>query len=184
MNHKNTGTIAAVFAAGIATGLLGSFLFPSHSRSEVARISSTEPTGTVIHPTAATSTYRNPVYGFALDYPSDLTVDEYDEGDGARTIVFRKGEEEVGFQMFITPYQAAVLSKDDLERIVPRLDLRTVKAATLGTSTPAFAFASNAPGMGPSREFRFAHDGHLFEITTYPDQGEWLTDILKTWQFD
>jgi hypothetical protein len=182
MNQKIAGIIAAMFAVGIATGLLGSILFASNGRPEVARISSTDPTGTVSNVTDATSTYQNSLYGFAVDFPSNLMVDEYDEGAGDRTIVFRKGSDYIGFQMFITQLTGPPLSVSDLQSSDPKMDLRTLTQATVGTSTPAFAFASDAPGVGPSRELWFSYGSYVFQVTTYPDQAAWLADIMRSWQ--
>ena len=109
---------------------------------------------------------------------------EYDEGDGDRTVVFRKGYEEVGFQIFITPLSGAPLSTEVIELSHPYVETGSITATTVGSSTPAFALAGKGPRLGPSREIWFAHNGHVFQVVTYPDQGASLTDILKTWQFD
>ena len=53
----------------------------------------------------------------------------------------------------------------------------------VGTGTPAIAFAGELENIGPSQELWFAHDGYLFEITTYPDHAEWLRQIVGTIRF-
>ena len=116
----------------------------------------TDPTGQILPFSDATTTYQNSTYGFSLLFPAELAVDEYDEGDGDRTLVLRKGATDVGFQIFITSYDGT-LSLSDLQRVAP---------ATVGTSTRAHAFESTAPGVGPSRELWFVHKGHLFQVTT------------------
>jgi hypothetical protein len=45
------------------------------------------------------------------------------------------------------------------------------------------AFASNATDLGPDQELWFTHDGYLFEVTTYPTLGPWLTPIIDTIRF-
>ena len=181
--HKKALWWSTVFLAGAAAGAATFSLLAPRAHTSVARIAFTDPTGAIAPLSDATSTYRNSTYGFSLAYPTELTVDEFDEGEGSRTIVFRKGEENVGFQIFITPYQAATLSQEGLKRIAPSLAIENAKATTVGTATPALAFTSKAPGIGVSRELWFAHDGRLFEVTTYPDRAAWLSGIFATLSF-
>jgi hypothetical protein len=47
-------------------------------------------------------TYTNADFDFTLTYPSDLSVQEYDEGEGTRSVVFQNANEQAGFEMFIT----------------------------------------------------------------------------------
>ncbi len=51
-----------------------------------------------------TREYRNAHYGFALSYPKDLVLKEYDEGKGVRTITFEDPDTAYGFQIFVKPY--------------------------------------------------------------------------------
>jgi hypothetical protein len=182
MNPKTAGIIAAVFAAGVAMGMAGSLFFAPPSQSADTRISTTVPTGEVTHLDADTSVYRNSTYDFSLTYPSELAVSEYDEGAGDRTIVFRKGMEEVGFQIFITPLSGAPLSKEVIELSHPYVEAGSITATTVGSSTPAFALAGRGPLLGPSREIWFAHNGYVFEVVTYPDRAAWLANIMRNWQ--
>ena len=169
--------------AGIVTGIGGTLLFAPSSQSADTRIAKTDPTGEVTHLDAATSLYRNSTYDFSLTYPSELAVDEYDEGAGDRTIVFRKGMEEVGFQIFITALSGAPLSKEVIELSHPYVEAGSIIATTVGSSTPAFALAGSGPLLGPSREIWFTHNGYVFEVVTYPDRAAWLAEIFATIRF-
>ena len=40
-----------------------------------------------------------------------------------------------------------------------------------------------ASDFGPTQNLWFTHDGHLFEVLTYPTQGPWLTQIIATIRF-
>jgi hypothetical protein len=52
-----------------------------------------------------------------------------------------------------------------------------------GTGTSAVAFASEVPDFGPTQNLWLTHDGYLFEVTTYPNLGPWLTPIIATIRF-
>ena len=54
---------------------------------------------------------------------------------------------------------------------------------TVGTGTPAVAFASAVPDFGPTGDLWFTHDGYLFEIVTYPNLVPWLAKIIDTIRF-
>jgi hypothetical protein len=49
--------------------------------------------------------------------------------------------------------------------------MEDIKSLTVGTCTPAVAFASNVPDFWPTTDLWFTHDGYLFEIVTHPDLG-------------
>jgi hypothetical protein len=116
--------------------------------------------------------------------PSDLTVSEYDEGDGTKTIVFEKPDEPTGFQMFITPDDGDdPRTPADIKLDFPTLEMESTQSLTVGTGTAAVAFASDATDLGPDQELWFTHAGYLFEITTYPNLGPWLTPIINTIRF-
>jgi hypothetical protein len=181
--RETSSILCGICGVAITAAIVGSLVVASHSRGATdTRLSTTVPTGRIASLTSATSTYSNTTYGFALDYPSDLAVDEYDEGDGARTIVFRKGQQDVGFQIFVTPLSGPPISKRDIQASDPKAQVPTIVAATVGTSVPAFTFLSTAPGMGPSRELWFSHGGYAFQVTTYPDRAVWVAVIFRTWR--
>jgi hypothetical protein len=87
-------------------------------------------------------------------------VYDYDEGEGSRTFVFEKQNENVGFQMFITPDPGDdPLGPADIELEFPTLKMQGVQSVTVGKSTPAVAFASESTDLGPDRELWFTHAG-------------------------
>jgi len=106
-------------------------------------------------PIAATSTstafsfFRSSTFKFSLAYPSDLTETDYDEGEGSETIVIQDDAKPIGFQMFITPDDEQTISATSLADDFPTLQITYPKITTVGTGTPAIAFASNAPTSVP-----------------------------------
>jgi hypothetical protein len=129
-------------------------------------------------------TYTNSAFDFSLNYPSDLLVPEYDEGGGTKSIVFQEPNALIGFEMFITPDPADdPLTLADIELDFPTLDMEGTESLTVGTGTPAVAFASKVPDFGPTADLWFTHDGYLFEIVTYLTLGAWLAQIVDTIRF-
>ena len=85
-----------------------------------------------------TLTYTNADFDFSLSYPSDLSIQEYDEGGGTKTIVFQKPDELVGFQMFITPDDGDdPLTPADIELDFPTLEMENTERVAVGTGESA-----------------------------------------------
>ena len=125
----------------------------------------------------------NADFDFTLSYPSDLSVQEYDEGEGTRSVVFQNANEQVGFEMFITPDPADdPLTLEDIKLDFPTLETARVQSLTVGTGTPAIAFTSAVPDFGPTADLWFTHNGY-FEIVTYPNLGSRLKQIIDTIRF-
>src|SRR3989344_8933250 len=57
---------------------------------------------------AASAAYHSTHYGFSLQYPSDLAIATFDEGNGASTITFQNIEKVQGFQIYIAPQSGAL----------------------------------------------------------------------------
>jgi hypothetical protein len=154
--------------------------------SPTATASAPTPRATTLqmHGAPNTRTYTNAAYDFSLTYPTDLSISNYDEGDGMKSILFQKPHVHVGFEMFITPDPGDnPLTPTDIELDFPGLQMEGTESLTVGTGTPAVAFASDVSNFGPVAELWFTHDGYLFEIVTYPTLGPWLSQIIDTIRF-
>jgi hypothetical protein len=130
-------------------------------------------------------TYTNAAFDFSLSYPSDLSVSQYDEGQGVTSIVFQEANEQIGFQIFVTPYPyiGEPITQARIKADLPTLEMQDTESLTIGTGTPALSFASSDPDFGPTREVWFAHGSYLFQVITYPDQAAWLAPIINTIRF-
>ncbi len=129
-----------------------------------------------------TREYRNAHYGFALSYPKDLVLKEYDEGKGVRTITFEDPDTAYGFQIFVKPYGQQQLNtevfKIDESSGVMKDPKPIVIAGAQGTE-----FFGHNDQMDDTREIWFIHGGYLFEVYTYKPLDSWLMAIMKTWKF-
>jgi hypothetical protein len=100
-----------------------------------------------------TRAYADSAFDFSLTHPSDLSVSEYDEGGGTKSIVFQKANAHVGFEMFITPDAGDdPLTLAEIEFDFPTLEMNGTRSLAVGTGTPAVVFASEVPNFGPTRE--------------------------------
>ena len=106
-------------------------------------------------------------------------MSEYNEGDGATTIIFESNDAE--FEIFITPYGKATVGADQFEKNEPS-GAKELKNITID-GVRATAFFGQNPIMGDTREIWFTHGGYLFEVETYWFLNGWLAEIMKTWKF-
>jgi len=133
-------------------------------------------------PAAGYSEYRNTTYGFSLFYPSDLSVNVNDDGDGATTVVFQDTKTVRGFQLFIVPYSGTQVTEQRFEEDEPS-GVRNDVTTGLINGTPAAAFYSTDPRLGDTYEVWFIHGGYLYEATTLKPLEPWFQSVMQTWKF-
>ena len=127
--------------------------------------------------------YTNAAFHFSLSYPSDLTVNQYNESGGALTVTFvtRDGTNG-GFQIYVTPYSDTTITPVRFKLDEPSGVMQDQTAIVID-GTPATMFYGTNVAMGDSREVWFIHGGFLYEVTTYKQLDSWLAGIMQTWQF-
>jgi len=128
------------------------------------------------------NTYRNSRYHFKLNFPSALKHREYDEGNGAMTIIFEDPANNYGFQIFIVPYDLNYVSADRIKLDLPSGVVKDQFEVMIDDAEGAI-FTSQNPVMGETREVWFIKDGYLYEVTTYLELDPWLSQIMATWQW-
>lgn len=133
---------------------------------------------------AGMRTYANAAYKFALAYPQELTAKEYDEGDGAMTVVFQNSDPQhaLGFQIFITPYTGEKISEERFKADEPS-GVRTGVQKVSVAGVEGVSFYSTSPTLGDTAEVWFIRGGYLYEVTTLKPLAPWLETFFGTWQF-
>jgi hypothetical protein len=126
--------------------------------------------------------YKNPQYHFTLAYPKELSVQEYAENGGGRTITFQNAANDKGFQIFITPYTGTQIDQKRFIMDEPSGVRNQPTSVVIDGTTATMFFGSNTV-MGDTREVWFIHGGFLFEVTTYKPQDAWLGQIMQSWKF-
>ena len=127
--------------------------------------------------------YIHPRYKFSFEFPKELGVARYPEGNASETVVFQKPGEKLGFQIFITPYIGETITEERLRADVKGGTIEKPTEVIIGNNQRALVFFSNDPVAGRLREVWFIHDGFIYEVTAYAELDTWLADILKTWRF-
>ncbi len=126
--------------------------------------------------------YRSERYRFSLFHPNQQKVKEYDEGSGARTIVFENTDGARGFQIFIVPYNLPQVTPERFKKDVPS-GVRTDELAITVDGVLGDAFYSKDMFLGDTREVWFIHNGYLYEVTAPKSQDNMLGAIMLSWKF-
>ena len=126
--------------------------------------------------------YKSDTYRFSVLYPENLSVKEFDEGEGATTVTFQNEKDVQGLQIFIVPYGAAQITEERFKEDVPSGVRKNVLNTTIDGATGAKFYSTNS-NLGETREVWFIKNGYLYEVTTLKSLEGWLDSILATWVF-
>ncbi|MBI2024264.1 hypothetical protein HYT00_02670 [Candidatus Giovannonibacteria bacterium] len=133
--------------------------------------------------------YEDPENKFFVDYPEDYTVNEMDNGDNIKTIVFEKknsgqpaGEAGESFQIFSMPFDEESISVERILIDSPDMVIKDPQEITIAGG-PALLFFSTDPDVGDVRELWFVRDDHLYQASTFAAYDELLSKIMKTFTF-
>jgi PsbP-like protein len=126
--------------------------------------------------------YRNKDYGFSVDYPAQITPQEFPSRGDALTVLFQGADGEPGFQISVEPINGTEITPERFKLDEPsgvELDLHD----TTVDGAPGITFVGFNADVGQTREIWFIHNDFLYEVTTYKELDSWLSDIMKTWRF-
>ena len=128
------------------------------------------------------SEYKNTSQNFTIQYPENLAVKDFDEGEGTHTITFKSADEEESFQIFFTPYFGDAITRSRMLKDIPSGKFTDPVEIIFGDNIRGLVFFSTSD-IGDMREVWFIHKGYLFEVTTYKELDTWLAEIMNTWKF-
>lgn len=131
---------------------------------------------------ASDKVYVNEKLNFSLAYPSDLDYQEFDEGGGSFTILFKNTDATKTFQIFVTPHVGWFVSPERIAMDIPSRKVESPIEVTVNGAKGTIFFSEH-PSLGATREAWFLHGDYLYEVTTYRDLDEWLSYIMSTWKF-
>ncbi len=126
--------------------------------------------------------YTNQQYHFALLYPPNVRLKEYQEGGGAFTAAFQDLSTNEGFEVYVTPYSDSQVTLARFNEDEPSGVLEDPTTIVVD-GTPAVMFYGSNAVMGDTREVWFIKGGYLYEVTTYKELDQWLSQIMATWKF-
>ena len=180
MYMKGIPYITSIFILGLIVGGGGVYMLMQPYGADVSLSRLKVITGELKNETVS---YTNDQYGFSFRYPIGLIFEEFDEAEGAQTIVFQKpNDSKIGFQIYITPYVGDTITG---ERILYDASgkVSDLKEENLREDFLTATFFSDAPILGKTREIWFLNRGYLFEVTTYAEHDSWIRDIVETIEF-
>jgi len=126
--------------------------------------------------------YRNDFYHCQIFYPDDMVVKLIKEKESAATITFKNAEYSEAFQIFIRPYGDPKISEDRFKGDLTS-SVITDKTHITVDGADASAFYSKDDSLGDMREVWFIGRGFLYEVTTYKELSDWLSQRMNTWKF-
>lgn len=176
---KLVGTFMVGLAAGVVVTLTATGPSVNTDPSGVERLRAT-----VAETVSGRVPYINETYGFSLEYPKGLVIKEFNEEGDARTVVFQKPGEKIGFQVYVTPYTEDTITGERILLDVPSGVIEDLKEEQFRKDLRIATFISQAsPLVGRSREIWFLKNGYLFEFTAYLEAEDMLRETLKTIAF-
>jgi len=131
-------------------------------------------------------TYTNEQYGFSVGYPEGYSVEMYDEGDDAKTFVFKGGEDLLQFQVFVEPIEEkgiGLVTQNAVHEAFPNLHIVDPQYVVITGMVKGLLFWSSSPNIGKTRELWMATNGFLYQITTRAENDSWLAKVMSTWKF-
>lgn len=186
MHLSREHLIAAVGGILLLCGVFAVFAFNDSTNNQASVTleakSDAPPLGPHRNAPEGYTEYYDSIYRFSLFYPSDLSVESYDEGAGAATITFQNPETAHGFQIFILPYAEDQVSEERFRLDEPS-GVRTGEQRVSIDGALAASFFSESLTLGETAEVWFVHGGYLYEVTTLKPLSGWLSGIMRTWKF-
>lgn len=120
--------------------------------------------------------------GFSLWHPQELGTNIVRNGP-ARTVVLEDAAGNAGIQIFVVPYPDTVITENRFKMDVPSGVIRNMQQ-TVVAGVNAVTFESTDQSLGNTFEVWMIFEGYLYEITTYSDLRQWVTEsLLPTWRF-
>ena len=131
-------------------------------------------------------TYNDVENEFSFKFPEGYATSSFPADNGGRTLVVQKPNENIGFQIVITPFDEpdSSISKERIIKEIPDMEVLEPQEVAVGGGKDGLAFVSKNPFFGVSREVWFMFKGNLYQLSTYLSQEKLLQAILETWKFN
>lgn len=138
--------------------------------------------------TSKTKRYVNTAYYFTFEYPADMKISSFGEGEESNVILIEDPATDKvnrSFQIFMNPFDEdiAVMTPARLRRDIPNLVIDNPQEVVLGDGTRALIALSNDPTLGRTREVWIISDGILYQITAREEADPWIAEVMKSWKF-
>lgn len=138
--------------------------------------------------TPKTKRYINTAYYFTFEYPTDMKINSFGEGEESNVILIEDpvvDKVNRGFQIYMNPFDEdmAVMTPARLRRDIPNLIIDSPQEVVLGDGVRALIALSDDPAIGRTREVWIISDGILYQITAREEADPWIAEVMKSWKF-
>jgi hypothetical protein len=130
--------------------------------------------------------YVNSFYGFSFEYPKEFTVGQFGDGAGESIVLQSAGSSaRSGVQIFVSPVDSPIeLTPSVIQKELPGTEVKNAKKIELDGKAKGIIFESNNPAFdGKSAELWFYYSGNVYQVTSYPEGANKMTEIMGTWKF-
>jgi hypothetical protein len=132
--------------------------------------------------TAGMRGYENAEFRFSVLFPETFQARQYQEKGNAMSVIFEEPDSRRGFQIYVTPYADTQITEERFRLDQPS-GIMDQPTDIVIDGVRATMFYSKNPLMGEVREVWFINNGFLYEVVTYKELDEWLSNIMQTWKF-
>lgn len=138
--------------------------------------------------TPKTKRYVNTAYYFTFEYPTDMKINSFGEGEERNVILIEDSTTDKvnrSFQIFMNAFDEdmSVMTPARLHTDIPHLVIDNPQEVVLGDGTRALIALSNDPAIGRTREVWIISDGVLYQITARKEADPWIAQVMKSWKF-
>lgn len=179
-----------IFAALlVAAGGFGAWYWVNHGDADMATLEADTESGSDTAPLAqpapdasGNATYADPAYGFSITYPASYKIADVPSQQG--DIYLIQNGQGTGMQLSVAPYnEGKPLTEAQIRQDLPDMPITNARAVTLPSGISAIAFNSSGGGFGDSIEVWFAHEGFIYQASTYAAQADLMQRVMGTFRF-
>lgn len=129
--------------------------------------------------------FANNDYGFAFQYPDDMSVTLFGTEEGG-DMVLAEGKGNASFQIFITDFDEDIsaITTERVHQDLPDLVIEDPQEAVLASGLRALIFWSEDAAIGRTREVWIVHAGSVYQVTAPAEFDTELAKIMTTWRFE
>lgn len=136
--------------------------------------------------------YTNAEFGFFINYPGRLTIDETDGQPEGKILAIKSENRPLGMSVSITDFGEpdGYPSLERLKKDIPDLkitDVQEISIDVLGkiANQKALKFYSDNPIFGGnSVEAWFFHGGNFYQISASALDEQFFNDLIRGWRFE
>lgn len=150
--------------------------------------------GTASNPLVQNGVYKNEKFSFSVAIPDDLKVTETNPDEFTTMVLAeaadarldssaRQASQQRSFQIFIMPFdEPGPITKERILIDLPEATVDNPQPVSIN-GIDALLFFGKDEDLGKTREVWFAHEGYLYQVSSYASFDEELSKIMTSFKF-